>query len=236
MDFHSHVLPGMDDGSASVEESLAMLRLSAEQGIRCVAATPHFYAHRDTPEGFLEARGRSEAALRKAMEKCTGLPRLLVGAEVLFFRGISEWEFLRELAISGSNCILIELPPAPWPEEVFRELAQIRLKQGLIPVVAHIDRYVGWFRNRALPKRLARFPVLVQANGEFFLRRTTSPLAMKLLKADQIQLLGSDCHNMSGRKPNLGPALRRIEDRLGADALSRIGSYESLLSELETTP
>lgn len=236
VDFHSHILPEMDDGSASVEESLAMLRLSAEQGIRHVVATPHFYAHRDTLDRFLEARDRSEAVLREEMKKCNGLPRLHMGAEVLFFRGISECDFLHKLTISGKRCILIELPPAPWPEEIYRELAQIRLKQGITPVIAHIDRYVGPFRNREIPKRLAQLPVLVQANGAFFLQRSTASMAMKLLQADQIQLLGSDCHNMSQRKPNLGPALQRIVRKLDRDVLSRMHSYEEMLLEVDPTP
>ena len=59
-DFHSHVLPGVDDGSASVEESLAMLRLAAQQGIRRVVATPHFYPRYDDLERFLERRGLPE--------------------------------------------------------------------------------------------------------------------------------------------------------------------------------
>lgn len=236
VDFHSHILPRLDDGSDSVAGSLEMLRLSAEQGIRHVAATPHFYASRDTLDRFLDARARAEEALRQEMAKHSGLPRLHVGAEVLFFRGISQCDFLHKLTISGKNCILIELPPAPWPEEVYRELGQLRTRQGITPVIAHIDRYVGPFRNRDIPGRLAQLPVLVQANGDFFLKRSTAPLAMKLLKADQIQLLGSDCHDLTHRSPNLGPALRRIERKLGGEALSRIHSYEAMLLELEPTP
>ena len=63
-DFHSHVLPCLDDGSVSVEQSIEMLRAEAEQGITHVIATPHFYAGRTTPERFLEKRERSEAMLR----------------------------------------------------------------------------------------------------------------------------------------------------------------------------
>ena len=74
IDFHSHILPGIDDGSASVAESIAMLRLEAEQGIRRVVATPHFYAAYDSPERFLEKRDRAEAALRAAMAQETDLP------------------------------------------------------------------------------------------------------------------------------------------------------------------
>ena len=63
-DFHSHVLPGIDDGSTSVEESIAMLRMAAEQGVRRVIATPHFYPRHDSPEHFLEKRNLAESALR----------------------------------------------------------------------------------------------------------------------------------------------------------------------------
>ena len=54
IDFHSHILPGVDDGSQSVQESLAMLKMEAEQGIQHVIATPHFYPKHDSPEHFLE--------------------------------------------------------------------------------------------------------------------------------------------------------------------------------------
>ena len=74
IDFHSHVLPGIDDGSKSVEESIVMLRMAAEQGIRHVIATPHFYARNHSPEEFLEKRNTAEAVLREEMAKYEGLP------------------------------------------------------------------------------------------------------------------------------------------------------------------
>ena len=64
VDFHSHILPGIDDGSKSVEESLAMLRMAGEQGIECVVATPHFYPRYDSPKKFLARRAEAEAQLR----------------------------------------------------------------------------------------------------------------------------------------------------------------------------
>lgn len=233
VDFHAHILPEMDDGSSSLDESLAMLALSREQGIGHVVATPHFRASRDTLEGFLEKRKRRENLLREAMAKTGDLPRLSVGAEVLYFRGISECDFLDRLTITGKRCILIELPPGPWPETVYRELEQIRTRQDLIPVIAHIDRYIGPFRSYGIPERLSELPVMVQANAEFFLRRTTASMALKLLKADQIQLLGSDCHNMSARKPNLGPAIRLLERKLHRDVLVRLNGYAQMLLEEE---
>lgn len=228
-DFHSHILPGIDDGSASVTESVAMLRLEAEQGIRRVVATPHFYSGYDSPERFLENRDRAEALLRAEMAQYEEMPQLFVGAEVYFFRGMSESDFLPQLTIRGKSCILIEMPPAPWPEDFFRELENMWKYRGIMPVIAHIDRYIGPFRTYGIPQRLEQLPVLVQANGSFFLDRGTASMAMRMLKADRIHLLGSDCHNMTNRKPNLSAALDRIQRKLGMDALVHLREYEEKL-------
>ncbi len=226
VDFHSHILPGMDDGSRSVEESLAILRLEAEQGIGQVVATPHFDPRRDTPEAFLRRRDRAEALLRKAMEGRPGLPKLSVGAEVYYFPGISHSEAMKSLAVSGTGTILVEMPAAPWEEAMYRELEGLS-RQGLLPVIAHVDRYIGPFCSHGIPRRLEGMPVLVQANGSFFLKPATAGLAMRMLKKQQIHLLGSDCHNLTSRAPNLGKALKHIRKRLGEEALEAICVWQS---------
>lgn len=225
-DFHSHILPEMDDGSPDVETSLEMLARERAQGIGRVVLTPHFYPRYEDPKRFLARRDRAEEQLRRAMEGRTDLPALLVGAEVYYFRGISESECLPELAIRNTGAVLIEMPHAPWTDAMLRELADIRHKRGLIPIVAHIDRYIGPLRTHGIPGALERLPVLVQANASFFRERRTAGMAMRMLKADQIQLLGSDCHNLTDRAPNLGPALAVIEKKLGAESLQRIRSWE----------
>ena len=225
-DFHSHILPEMDDGSRSVEESIELLKMEAEQGVTHVVATPHFYARYDSPERFLRRRDRAEEKLRRAMAECGGLPRLSVGAEVYFFRGMSESEFLPLLTIGDKRCILIEMAPSPWTEDMYRELEAIWDKRGIIPIIAHIDRYIGPFRTHGIPDRLAALPVFVQANGAFFLERSTAGMAARMLKKDQIQLLGSDCHNLTDRKPNLAPAIERIRQKLGQKAVERVREYE----------
>ena len=75
MDFHTHLLPEMDDGSRSVEESLAMLKQMAAQNINWAAATPHFYAFQESPEQFLKRRSASAARLQKEMSQWKDLPR-----------------------------------------------------------------------------------------------------------------------------------------------------------------
>jgi len=222
MDFHAHVLPGIDDGSASVEESIAMLRMEAEQGIAHVIATPHFYPQHDSPERFLNRRKAAQMRLLEEMEKHEGMPKLSIGAEVYFFRGISDSDVLSELTIDNKRCILIEMPIAPWTDSMYRELEALYVRRGLIPVVAHVDRYISPFRTYGIPKRLEELPVLVQANAEFFLQRGTSGMAVRMLRDEKIHLLGSDCHNLRSRKPCLGETIRLIRKRLGDEAVARI--------------
>ena len=232
IDFHSHILPGIDDGSGSVEESVAMLRQAAAQGINHVIATPHFYARYDDPEVYFPEREQAFLRLCRELEVHPGLPEITVGAEVHFFPGISHSDVLKALTIGGKRCILIEMPDSPWTDSMYRELEKIPERQGLIPVVAHVDRYISPFRTYGIPDRLAELPVLVQANAGFFLRGSTRPLALKLLRRDKIHLLGSDCHNLTTRPPLLGDAVEVIRKKLGEEPLERIRYYQKeLLAE-----
>lgn len=229
IDFHTHILPGIDDGSKTSEESVAMLRMEAQQGIEHVVLTPHFYAEKESLPHFLERRSRAIDSLHTAIEGLKDLPELSVGAEVRIFEGIGNAEFLSELSISGTKCILIEMPMPPWSENVLKELERIRHKRGLVPIIAHIDRYISPFRTRGIPETFASLPVLVQASGSFFINRTTRNLALKLLRENKIHLLGSDCHNLETRVPNLQEALSIIEDRMSTSRILRINSLESRL-------
>ena len=222
VDFHSHILPGIDDGSSSVEESLEMLRLAARQGVRHMVATPHFYPRYDSPEVFLQKREEAARILREAMAQEPDLPEISLGAEVYFFPGISDSDIIKSLTITGNRCILIEMPQSPWKESHYRELEGIYTKHGITPIVAHVDRYIRPFHTHGIPQRLEKLPVLVQANAGFFLRSSTRNMALKMLKRGQIHLLGSDCHNMRSRLPNLGDAVECIERKLGRELLGRI--------------
>lgn len=226
IDFHSHILPGIDDGSSSLEMSIEMLKMEARQGITHVVATPHFYAQSDKLDAFLQRRDEAYRALQEEMKKHPGLPEVILGAEVSFFRGISESEFLNKLTIHRNRCLLIELPPMPWDASVYRELEAIWIRREVLPILAHIDRYLTPWNSRRTLQQLSRLPVILQANAEFFLNRRTAKMAMAMLKKQQIQLLGSDCHNMSSRRPNLDQAVERIVQKLGADSLSIISEYE----------
>lgn len=235
VDFHTHILPGIDDGSKTPEESVAMLQLEAQQGIQHVVLTPHFYAEKESLPRFLERRNRAVERLFTATAGVQNLPEMSLGAEVRIFEGIGNAEFLPELAISGTKCILIEMPMPPWSDNLLKELQRMRYKRGLVPIIAHIDRYISPLRTRGIPETFAELPVLVQASGSFFINRSTRNLAIKLLRERKIHLLGSDCHNLDTRIPNLRDAVDIIEGKLGASRILRINSLESRLMAGESS-
>ena len=229
VDFHSHILPCVDDGSHSVAESLEMLRAEARQGVTCVVATPHFYANHDTPERFLRRRAAAWETLQAAMAGEDGLPEVILGAEVYYFPGSSDSDQLHRLTIGQKRYIMLEMPHVPWTQSMFQEMENLHRKHGITPIIAHIDRYISPFRTHGIPRRLEDLPVLVQANGSFFTQPFTAPMAMRMLKEKRIHLLGSDCHNCSDRKPDLGRAVQKIEKFLGKSALEHLRHHEGIV-------
>lgn len=225
-DFHSHILPGMDDGSSCPGESVGMLQMLAQQGIRHVIATPHFYPAREDPASFLRRRTQAEACLQEEMAKYSDLPVVSMGAEVAYVRQMSQWEHLPQLTAPGGKCVLVELPFGDWPETVLQELEQIWKQWDIVPVVAHIDRYLQPMRRHRILRQLAEIPVLVQANSSFFHNPMTASAAMRMLRQDRIHFVGSDCHDLVRRKPNMDLAISSIGKKLGQDALARLCEYE----------
>lgn len=205
-DLHTHILPGIDDGSSDVETSLMMLHREAEQGVAHVVLTPHFSARHDDPDRFLTAREQAMAELRAAIPDGEWYPTLHEGAEVSYFRGMSDCEALKDLCIKGTKHILIELPAARWDSQILRDLEELPSKQGLFPIIAHVDRYLPFFSAGVVLRQLLERPVLIQANAGAFLRRRTASMVLRMLRRGQIHLLGSDCHDLAERAPNLGKA------------------------------
>lgn len=228
-DFHTHILPGIDDGSSSVEESIELLKMEAAQGITHVVATPHFYARHDTPEHFLEKRAKAKALLDEELKKYPDLPKVSLGAEVYYYHGISDSDALSLLTIEDKRFILIEMPMAHWTDVMYKELEAIS-KRGITPIIAHMDRYIAPFSTHKIPEKLSELPVLVQVNAGFFQKGgLTSSMAFRLLKKGNIHLLGSDCHNLTTRKPNLRETIDMIEKKFGEEAIDRINYYSDFV-------
>ena len=209
-DCHCHILPGIDDGSKNVDMSLEMLKMSAEQGVEGIVFTPHFYADENGPEKFLERRNRALLELEQNLDRLERVPKYLTGAEVHYFRGMSRVDSLESLCIGKSDYILIEMPFRDWQANFIDEIEEITKVLGLKVIIAHIERYFD--QDRRLVKRLLDNPdLLIQCNAEFFIE--TPSKALKMLKSGRIDLLGTDCHRVERRRPNLAEAAQIIEKK-----------------------
>ncbi len=215
IDFHSHILPQVDDGADCVETSLSMLRESFLQGVDVIVSTSHFYADEDYPQRFLERRMKAFKTLQNAMLlQAEVFPRIILGAEVLYFPGISQAEELSSMMIGASRCMLVEPPMANWTDSMLDEIFQMGKNLKCRPVIAHVDRYMTCLKEESLITRVLEREMLVQVNAGYFIDPATTKSAMKHLRQGEIHLIGSDCHNMSTRAPNLGQA-RRIARTFG---------------------
>ncbi len=218
IDLHMHVLPCMDDGSSSIEESAKMLEMSAQQGVKVIAATPHFYADKETPESFLQRRN---AAVQK-MPQAEQYPQVLLGAEVAYFQGISHCDDLQQMCIGDSKLLLVEMPFYPWSSRMVDEVLALQRNFAITPVLAHVDRYYHKDVLLKFKDILLREEILFQANASSFLPLLTGNRMLSMLKRGEIHFLGSDSHSSTWRPPNMGEAGRRIEKRLSHAALDRL--------------
>lgn len=228
IDFHSHVLPKMDDGSKSKDESASMLSSAYEQGVEGIFSTPHFYPRRDDPDSFLRRRERCAQLLFENGEPSLPDLPLYLGAEVAYFFGMSRYEGLDQLSLGGSDYILIEMPFDKWTEEEVEEIVSFRAVSGLNPVIAHFERYLA-FGNKKHLKRFLQNEVLLQSNAEFFIDRKTTGKALGYLKRGYISLLGSDCHNTDTRPENYGKAVEIIKKSSKKGYFSRIEETERMI-------
>ena len=208
-DLHSHFLPGIDDGCKNCKESVTLLFNSLQQGIYQMAATPHYYPT-ESVASFLERRREAyEKLMRYAKALDLVLPQIILGAEVAYRMGIAREPELPRLCYGKSRYILIEMPFKAWPTHVLDEVEEMILVRGLKPVIAHLERYDKYQDKKTL-QRLFDMNVLIQMNAEHYLDEESRRRAVKSLKKGQIQVIGSDAHNNTGRPQNLGEAIQGL--------------------------
>lgn len=222
VDFHSHILPCIDDGSQSVEESVELLKMLSEQGVETVVATPHFLADRESVEDFLKRRQVSYETLIAELPQ--GMPRIILGAEVKYYSGICHMESLRELCIGNSNMLLLEMPMSKWTEYTVREIIDLSNSKGITLVLAHIDRYLS-FQDSDVWGRLLESGILFQVNATFFTERRSRRKAFSLIKNNSIHFLGSDCHRVVARPPYIGQATEIIGKKFGEEFVALMTEY-----------
>ena len=229
IDIHCHILPGIDDGSPDVETSVAMLRRMAEQGISAVCATSHYYRQQNSIETFCARR--ADALDRLLVNLPEGLPRILPGAEVAFFSCISEKPDLGRLCIQGTRTLMLEMPFSEWTDLQVEEVSALVLDRGFNVVLVHPERFCASKGNRQKLRQLEELPVGLQVNAGTLIHWRSRKLGLELLREARAPLLGSDCHNLISRPPNLKDGRKVAAQKLGEAFLAKIDRHAQRLTQ-----
>ena len=233
-DLHTHILPKMDDGAKSVEESFAMLYSEREQGIKTLALTPHFYLWREDVQCFLTRREMSlklllSAYLQLDEQTKKSFPSVYIGAEVAWVESLLSCEGMDKLCYRGTDYILLELPMEKWDRRLPQQVQKFEAETGLKPVLAHFDRYYGHQDSELVEDILSLgYPMQVSAGSflQFFERKRS----VRLLKWGAMPI--SDCHSMNHRRPNLAEAKDALTKKEGAEIAALMDKQDDFLLDL----
>jgi protein-tyrosine phosphatase len=222
IDSHTHLLPGMDDGARSVEESEQMIRALSEQGIEEVYLTPHYYSHKEAVDKFLSRRAESYRLLKPILDRYGMKHRL--GAEVYAIPAIFNYANLNDLCIEGTDFLLLEMSsPKSTPERELRLIEEIYSRYPVKIVLAHIDRYPFMLKGKVF-KQFANLGVYMQLNLDFLdAGLMAKQRFLKYIKQGYVQFLGTDCHRMTGRRiPEVEKYRSQLVTKLTSEELGNI--------------
>lgn len=195
-DLHSHLIPGIDDGSKSMEDSLAMLRRFESMGYKKVITTPHVMIdyYRNTPEIIL---GGLES-VKEAMKEVGMQIEMEAAAEYYHDFHLNDLVAKRELLTFGDKHVLFELSFTEEPPGV-KETAFEMTMAGYKPILAHVERYPFYINQWDKVEDYKRRGVLIQLNinslsGQY--GPAVKKMAEGLIERDWVDVIGSDCHHM----------------------------------------
>ncbi|BCJ99667.1 tyrosine-protein phosphatase [Anaerocolumna chitinilytica] len=209
-DMHTHILPGIDDGASTEEEAILLTEYLHHQKVTTAVCTPHFYPMEMALEEFI--RKRTEAMERVSHSKI----RLVPASETYLHRFLFFHNDLSPLCIENTNYLLVEFPDMKvWTDTLMEELDKLIGYYNIIPIIAHIDRYKPLLRNKKLLRKLKNMGCLLQMNTTAVLKADTKRKALKLIEDGYVDVLGSDCHNISYRPPVIAEARRIIVEKSG---------------------
>ena len=223
IDLHTHILPGLDDGSRTMDDAVDMARAALADGIRAVAATPHV---RDDYPTRVEEMETGVAALREALA-AAGVPlQVLSGGEVAHDRlsRLPADEVARFGLGGNPEYLLVEFPYTGWPLAL---PAQVRalLSRGIVPVLAHPERNADVQRDPELLRPLVLMGALCQVTASSLdgrIGKRSRATGLALVETGLAHLVASDAHAPEIRGIGMAAAARTIGDR----ALARWLTYE----------
>jgi len=225
IDLHTHILPGIDDGAETVDESISLIRAEIESGVKTIALTPHFNVNASEQQDYLTAYNTAFYKLHEAINEHKLPIRLIQGAEVAFTSLSPELD-LDSLCYENTNTILIELPMTYYPPYSREILYRMQL-DGYTPMIAHAERYAYFAKKPALLEKLVQTGALVQINaGSLIKKGKIRRRALKMISRGLVHAIATDTHSMAMRPPRLDMAHEIVAKKLGTETAQRLVNFE----------
>jgi protein-tyrosine phosphatase len=224
IDLHSHLLPGVDDGSRSIDVSVEVLRRFASEGVECVVLTPHLNASRSADAPY----DRHLELLEELRAAAPVVPELKLGWEIMLDEPNRD---LRSptLALGGSSAVLVEFPLSGVPSQGGDELYRIRCS-GVVPVLAHPERY--WGCTPRLVHGWRRAGAVIQMDTAGLLGKgRIAKLSRALLEEGLVDMFSSDNHGDSRTLATARDWLREVSSAEHAELLTRTNARRVLDGE-----
>lgn len=232
-DLHCHIIPGVDDGSPNMEESVKMLKKAYEMGVRNIIATPHYACgdHNAEPSRLEELRKQVEVEAKKISKHFN----ISLGNELLWSPDVVQAvKDGKANTMAGTRYILVEFSPNDSYRTIYNGLRSFIL-EGYIPIAAHIERYEALQNREDRVKELVDLGAYIQVNigsmvGGLF--DSHARFLKKLFNKGLIHFFASDAHDSTYRTCRFQECIDHIKKKVDVDYLSAV-LYEnpSLLYE-----
>lgn len=210
IDFHAHVLPGLDHGCSDIEMAKRQLKYEKDNGIDLVIATSHFYPHLHTVNDFLEMRKQAAELMKEYIDDNYLYPQVVLGAEVLLCNNLDRMPGLHYLCIDKTNVLLVEFPlTKKLDKSLIETVLRIKNQLGLRVILAHADRY-----DYKSVCRLLDLDIGVQLNVDAINNIKTRFLCKRYVNTKKVFALGSDIHGV----PKKANKFKKAIKILGTDA------------------
>lgn len=235
IDIHAHILPGVDDGSGSMEETVRMLQMANEQQIETIIATPHYAV--GAKNLAVEQLEIIRDQVQVEAEKINGNMRILLGNELYYSDSILDALKAKEaLTLAGSRYVLVEFSTREQYNNMYKGLGSL-IRAGYIPIIAHIERYHCLEKKEHLISELIELGCYIQMNsdslsGGFF--DSEAKANRKLVNQGLVHFIGSDCHDLKLRVPSMKSTVDILQKRCDEGLMNKI-FHKNPVSVLENT-
>lgn len=219
IDFHSHILPNIDDGSISIEETVKMLEEAQKVGFTKIISTSHYI------EGYYESDEKERLDLLKNLKENFQDIELYLGNEIYIAENMIQLvKDKKASTINNSKYILFELP-MNTKTMLTKEMVYRIIENGNIPIIAHPERYSYVQDNPEYIEELAEMGAMFQANYGSILGmygEKAKKTVKKLLKQDLIQFLGSDVHRTNQIYPLIPKAIKKMSKIISEEKMEEL--------------